>query len=538
MELGRRHDEPVPRARSGAVARARPQSRRAAAADSDRQARGARLAARAAQPDQLRLPPDAGVPARPRTPGARGTPACCGRGRSRTSRPSSACTSRCRSTRAASASSPAITSRARRTSASRSSASACTTTRATSGSGSTATAGSTRTTSTSTAALLPMQPATRGRRSRSSSDRDPHGRRSARASGSWRSAATRCCCSTRTSRATARKTASSPRGCMAATSRVRIRQELLLGVGGVRALQRAGHLAGRRSPERRTQRVCARSSWSGSAWTTKGIDADRGASGACRAQVVFTTHTPVPAGHDRFTAGSGRGAPGPAARRARADARRRSWRSGRVDPRQHRRDVLHDGARAEAAARANAVSSLHGQVSRAMWTAALSRASAKIRSRSGTSPTACTCRRGWRRRCARSTTGTSDPDWPDRARRAGLLGSDRGRRRRRAVGDAPDAEGAAHRLRAAAGGRSRPSGAASRPSYVAQLRRALSLDALTIGFARRFATYKRAESDPAGSRSARGAGERPADARAVRVRRQGASARPARARKSCSRSRG
>ena len=34
--------------------------------------------------------------------------------------------------------------------------------------------------------------------------------------------------------------------------------------------------------------------------------------------------------------------------------------------------------------------------------------------------------------------------------------------------------------------------AASRRSVVAQLRRALSLDALTIGFARRFATYKRA----------------------------------------------
>ena len=77
-------------------------------------ARGARVAAGAAQPHQLRLPPAAGVPARRRTPGARATPACSGRGRSPTSRPSSACTSRCRSTPAASASSPAITSRARR----------------------------------------------------------------------------------------------------------------------------------------------------------------------------------------------------------------------------------------------------------------------------------------------------------------------------------------------------------------------------------------------------------------------------------------
>ena len=40
--------------------------------------------------------------------------------------------------------------------------------------------------------------------------------------------------------------------------------------------------------------------------------------------------------------------------------------------------------------------------------------------------------------------------------------------------------------------RSRPSAAARPPSSSRQLRRALSLDALTIGFARRFATYKRA----------------------------------------------
>ena len=59
--------------------------------------------------------------------------------------------------------------------------------------------------------------------------------------------------------------------------------------------------------------------------------------------------------------------------------------------------------------RANAVSSLHGQVSRAMWTRPLSRRAARSRCRSATSPTACTSRPGWRRRCARSTTATSAP---------------------------------------------------------------------------------------------------------------------------------
>ena len=63
VELGQRHDQPVPRARSGAVARARPQSGRAAAADSRSSELEERAsAARAAQPDQLRLPPHAGVP--------------------------------------------------------------------------------------------------------------------------------------------------------------------------------------------------------------------------------------------------------------------------------------------------------------------------------------------------------------------------------------------------------------------------------------------------------------------------------------------
>ena len=145
----------------------------------------------------------------PRTPGARATPACSGRGRSRISRPSSACTSRCRSTRAASASSPAITSRRRPIWASRSSASASTTTRAISGSGSIATAASRRTTSTSTARVLPIRAARRRRTAAGARHhRHAHRHRSRRASGSWPSAATCCCCSTPTSRATSPRIAS------------------------------------------------------------------------------------------------------------------------------------------------------------------------------------------------------------------------------------------------------------------------------------------------------------------------------------------
>ena len=81
--------------------------------------------------------------------------------------------------------------------------------------------------------------------------------------------------------------------------RIRIRQELLLGVGGFRALQGHGHHARRAAPERRAQRV-----------RRAGSDSQPHAGGRPRAsthavprvsrEVVFTTHTPVPAGHDRF----------------------------------------------------------------------------------------------------------------------------------------------------------------------------------------------------------------------------------------------
>ena len=85
-----------PRARPGAVARARQQSGRAAAADSDRQARRARV--RSSRCTAASTTPIAGCrnTCTRSTPGARGTPACCGRGPSRISPPSSACTSRCR----------------------------------------------------------------------------------------------------------------------------------------------------------------------------------------------------------------------------------------------------------------------------------------------------------------------------------------------------------------------------------------------------------------------------------------------------------
>ncbi len=143
------------------------------------------------------------------TPGASATPASCGRARSPTSRPSSACTNRCRSTPAASASCPAITSRRRRTSAFRWSASASSTTRATSGSGSTTTMCQQEEYLDVDAATLPIRPATtKDGQTVTVTRRDPHRLDlGARVDGAP-SAAPRCCCSTPTSKATRRRIAS------------------------------------------------------------------------------------------------------------------------------------------------------------------------------------------------------------------------------------------------------------------------------------------------------------------------------------------
>src|SRR6476660_4619765 len=80
--------------------------------------------------------------------------------------------------------------------------------------------------------------------------------------------------------------------------RVRIRQELLLGVGGVRALAAMGvspgvvHLNEGHSAFAVLELVRRR-------MALEGIDAKE-AIRRVSSQVVFTTHTPVPAGHDRF----------------------------------------------------------------------------------------------------------------------------------------------------------------------------------------------------------------------------------------------
>ena len=187
--------------------------------------------------------------------------------------------------------------------------------------------------------------------------------------------------------------------------RVRIRQELLLGVGGVRALLAMGispgvvHLNEGHSAFAALELMRHR-------MDSEGIDAWE-AIRRVSSQIVFTTHTPVPAGHDRFSPDLVEEHLGPLREALRSWIRRPDGaRQG-----QHRTTVGETFCMTVLALklcrRANAVSSVHGQVSRAMWAGLYPGSEASSRSRSVTSPTACTFPAGSRIRCARCTTATS-----------------------------------------------------------------------------------------------------------------------------------
>ena len=146
----------------------------------------------------------------------------------------------------------------------------------------------------------------------------------------------------------------------------RIRQEILAGIGGVRAVRRYCQLTGHPSPvvfhtneghagflglERIRELVAA-----------PGLGFDESLS-AVRAGTVFTTHTPVPAGIDRFPVdlvqhyfGSGRLLPGLPVDRILALG---------AEDNPGMFNMAHMGLRL--AQRANGVSRLHGEVSRAMF---------------------------------------------------------------------------------------------------------------------------------------------------------------------------
>ena len=269
--------------------------------------------------------------------------------------------------------------------------------------------------------------------------------------------------------------------------RVRIRQELLLGIGGVKALRALGivpgvlHLNEGHSAfavlELVRQRV-----------EDEGIEFEQALRRVSR-RTVFTTHTPVPAGHDRFTPDLIEQNLGPM-RQSLGISQERLMSLGRVDPSDANEEFCMTVLGLKASRRANAVSSLHGEVSRHMWTGL------------------------WGDRpeeevpIGHITNGIHVPSWlapqmhqlydrylpAEWAQQSGLPEVWKG------IEDVSDSElwetHVALKIRLLDFVRRRIAQEAEQRCEQAdvmdQLRNALSPDALTIGFARRYATYKRA----------------------------------------------
>jgi starch phosphorylase len=270
--------------------------------------------------------------------------------------------------------------------------------------------------------------------------------------------------------------------------RVRIRQELLLGVGGYRALRAVGanpgvlHLNEGHSGFAVLEAIRSR-------MEEEGIGFDQAAPAVTR-EVVFTTHTPVPAGHDRFHGELMEEHLGPL-----RDQMHLSHDAlmalGREHPDNHGEDFCMTVLGLKLSRRANAVSALHGEVSRSMWT--------------GLYPG----RKEDEVPIGHITNGVHVPSWlaPQMFRlydrHLGTGWHDHGSEARiwEGIESVDDGElwethlGLKSRLidfvrrRVVEQAERRQEPA----EVVARLGRVLSPDALTIGFARRFATYKRAD---------------------------------------------
>jgi starch phosphorylase len=148
-------------------------------------------------------------------------------------------------------------------------------------------------------------------------------------------------------------------------ARVRIRQELLLGVGGFRALKAMGitpsvlHLNEGHSAFALLEAIRSR-------MHEEGVDFDEAARRVSR-EVVFTTHTPVPAGHDRFHRSLIEEHLGPLGE-ALQISQDRLMQFGQENPANPYEEFCMTVLGLKLSRRANAVSALHGEVSRAMWT--------------------------------------------------------------------------------------------------------------------------------------------------------------------------
>src|SRR5271170_1016697 len=270
-------------------------------------------------------------------------------------------------------------------------------------------------------------------------------------------------------------------------ARTRIRQELLLGVGGHRALKAMGitpgvlHLNEGHSGFAVFEAIRTR-------MEEEGLDFYAAARQIPR-EVVFTTHTPVPAGHDRFSPDLIEEHLGPL-RDQLGISHENLMGFGREHPTDGQEPFCMTVLGLKLARRVNAVSSLHGEVSRAMWRGLypggpeddvpIGHVTNGVHVPSWLAPQMCRLYDrhlgvGWQQRSGRAQTwgeieNVGDGElWETHlSLKSQLLDFVRRRACEQAERRAEPAEA------------------------LKRLDKALSPDALTIGFARRFATYKRA----------------------------------------------
>jgi starch phosphorylase len=269
--------------------------------------------------------------------------------------------------------------------------------------------------------------------------------------------------------------------------RIRIRQELLLGVGGVRALRAAGiHWGGLHLNE-------GHSAFATLEYTRLLMELTGADFRTCAQEVaqstVFTTHTPVDAGHDRFPPELVDDHLEPL-RRSLGLAQHEFLGLGRIRPEDHREALCMTVLAFKMSRYANGVSALHGRITRKSWQVLWPH------HREDEVPV------------GHITNGVHVRTWLAPAMQevyAKYMGADwtehlADPRMWARVDNVPDAElWETHRVLKAAlvrFVRRRVGEQRRRNDYseelVAAAKDALDPEALTIGFARRFATYKRA----------------------------------------------
>ncbi len=270
-------------------------------------------------------------------------------------------------------------------------------------------------------------------------------------------------------------------------ARTRIRQELLLGIGGFRALKAMGispgvlHLNEGHSAFAIFEAIRDR-------MEVEGLDF-YGAASQIPREAIFTTHTPVPAGHDRFSADLIEEHLGPL-REQLGISHENLMGFGRVNATDVQELFCMTVLGLKLARRVNAVSSLHGEVSRAMWkklypdrpedAVPIGHVTNGVHVPSWLAPQMCRLYDrhlgvDWRRQSGAVQTWAAIETVDDGelwethlSLKAQLLAFVRRRAREQAERRAEPA------------------------TALQRLGKILSPDALTIGFARRFATYKRA----------------------------------------------